>query len=347
MAFTTINKGSNYFNTKLYTGTGAAQSLTGVGFQPDFTWFDCRSTGNDTILFDAVRGATKSLYSDLTNAEQTNTAALVSFDSDGFSLGGASGDTNDNGASYLAWNWLASNTSGSSNTDGSITSTVSANTTAGFSIVRYTGTASNATVGHGLGVAPKFIIFKDTTNAGTNWSIYHKSMTAGYRLTLNDTSARTGPDSTYYQSTDPTSSVFYIGTNSRANASGAVTIAYCFANVKGFSRFGRYWGNGNADGTFVYTGFKPSYVLIKNMDGAGYSWLVHDNKRPGYNSTDIISEVDLNVAEKTGYHMDFLSNGFKHRITSGSSNANSNLYMYAAFAEHPLVGTNGVPATAR
>jgi hypothetical protein len=217
MAYTTINKPSEYFNTKLWNGNSSTQAITGVGFQPDFVWLKQRSGTERHQLLDAIRGTNVILKSDGADASGADTDILNSFDSDGYTLG-YQDQSNDTGATYVGWNWKA-NGAGSANTDGDINSTVSASTTSGFSIVTYTGTGANATVGHGLGVAPKMIIFKDTTNASTNWSIYHKSIGAGYRLTLNDTSAQQGSDSTYYQNTDPSSSLIYLGSNSRANAS--------------------------------------------------------------------------------------------------------------------------------
>ena len=191
------------------------------------------------------------------------------------------------------------------------------------------------------------IIFKDTTNAGTNWSIYHKSIGAGYRLTLNDTSAQQGPDSTYYQNTDPSSSLIYLGSNTRANASSAVTIAYCFAEKKGFSKFGSYVGNGSTDGTFIYTGFKPAMIITKQSSSAGNNWWLMDNKRIGYNVNNYyLLPSSAAVEATTGYH-DFLSNGFKIRDSQSGINASGSTYIYMAFAENPLVGTNNIPATAR
>ena len=346
MAYTTINKPSEYFNTKLYTGNDTTQSITGVGFQPDWVWIKDRDAANNHELFDAVRGATKRIYTDTTDAQDTNSNSLTSFDSDGFSVG-SNNSNNDLNHNYASWNWLGGGT-GVSNTDGSITSTVSANTTSGFSIVSYTGTGANATVGHGLGVAPKCIIVKNYSRAGENWrvGILTGSTSFAGSLQLDNTGAySTGTN--IWNNTAPTSSVFSVGTAQSTNYSGDNLIAYCFAEKKGFSKFGSYVGNGSTDGTFIYTGFKPAFVIHKRTNSTAHSWLIHDNKRPDYNSTDKILEANLADAEQSGYDMDLLSNGFKHRITSGSTNASGGTYIYMAFAENPLVGTNNIPATAR
>ena len=347
MAYTTINKSSEHFNTKLYNGTGANQSITGVGFQPDFTWIKIRTTGFNHRLQDSVRGATKSLYTNLTNAEQTNTDGVLSFDTDGFSLGddATNGSFNRSGDTFVSWNWLGGGTA-SSNTDGSITSTVSANTTSGFSIVSYTGTGSNATVGHSLGSTPSMIIVKDRDGA-RNWTVYHKSIGATKWLQLDDTSAsQTG--SPMWQDTEPTSSVFSIGTYAQINTSSSKYIAYCFAEKKGFSKFGSYTGNDNADGPFIYTGFKPAFTILKRTDSAD-NWLMQDNKRKNpFNVVDTQLFPDLDNAESSSSAiLDYCSNGFKIRKTGGNINASGGSYIYMAFAEAPLVGTNNVPCTAR
>jgi hypothetical protein len=249
------------------------------------------------------------------------------------------------GDTYVSWNWLASNTT-ASNTDGSITSTVSANTTSGFSIVSYTGTGSNATIGHGLGVAPKFIIIK-VRDADRYWAV-QTSTGAGFEMNLNVTEAQTAT-SVYWNSTDPTSSVFSVGTNAATNNSGDDYIAYVFAPIKGFSKMGSYTGNGNADGTFVYTGFRPAFYIIKRTDTTG-SWIMKDNKRPGYNVNGSYFVANDSLAESTGsgnVASDELSNGFKIRGTSSSLNTSGGSYIYMAFAESPFTTSTGVPTTAR
>jgi len=345
MAYTTIKKPSDYFNTKLWTGNGSTQSITGVGFQPDFTWVKGRSEPEHHTINDSVRGANKQLYSHLTYGESTDTDRLQSFDSDGFTLG-TDVVVNKSSQTFASWNWLAANGT-ASNTDGSITSTVSANTTSGFSIVSYTGTGSNATVGHGLGSAPTMIIVKNI-NSTNDWNIGHSAIGWDKRLFFNTNAESSGAS---WNSTAPTSSVFSIGTAGATNTSSNTHVAYCFAEKKGFSKFGSYVGNNNADGNFVYLGFKPAFVIAKNSTQGGYSWELFDNKR---NTTDGVGNViqkrlfpDSSAAEggtsSTDY-IDFLSNGFKIR-KAGDTNASGDTYIYMAFAEEPLVGDN--PCTAR
>ena len=343
MPYTTIKKPSDYFNTVLYTGNGTTgRAVTGVGFQPDWLWIKTRDSGTDNHnLFDAVRGASIGVQSNSTNAEYTAFSVHESFDTDGFTLGD-NGQVNGNGESLVAWNWLASNST-ASNTDGSITSTVSANTTSGFSIVSYTGTGANATVGHGLGVAPKVVIVKNRDLAGSSWVVGNPDIGWGNILFLNFTDASSA-SATSFQSTAPTSSVFSIGTSGRVSGNGNNIIAYCFAEVKGFSKFGSYTGNGNADGPFVYTGFKPAFIIVKRTDSAT-DWIMVDNKRAGYNSSNYRLYPNTSSAEDTGFNIDLMSNGFKNTKTNSAINASGGSYIYMAFAEEPLVGDN--PATAR
>ena len=344
MAYTTIKKPSDYFNTVTYTGNASTLSVTGVGFQPDWTWIkDRNSAGDDHALYDAVRGTTKRIRSNQNDAENTQSDGLTSFDSDGFTVG-TNGASNGDGQPFVAWNWLGANGT-ASNTDGSITSTVSANTTSGFSIVSYTGTGANATVGHSLNSAPKMIIFKNRTVA-RNWISYHDSIGATKFMYFNLTNAET-TDSTAFNNTAPTSSVFSLGSNVGGNESGSSMIAYCFAEVKGFSKFGSYTGNGSSDGTFVYTGFKPAWILTKKSSGSGDSWNLLDATRNPNNAVDKRLTPDTADAEATTTQYDILSNGFKARATTGSVNTSGATYIYMAFAENPLVGTNNIPATAR
>jgi len=345
MAYTTIKKPSDYFNTKVYTGTGSSLALTGVGFQPDWTWIKRRNGTAYHWLIDAVRGSTKAIYSNGTEAEQTQSQGITSFDSDGFTLG-TNSDVNGSSDTYASWNWLGANGT-ASNTDGSITSTVSANTTSGFSIVSYTGTGANATVGHGLGVAPKMIIVKDRS-AAKNWTVYHIGVGNDKDILLDVTN--TENTSTAWNNTTPTSSVFSIGTLGNVNTSSNNYIAYCFADVQGYSKFGSYTGNGNADGTFVYTGFKPAWILIKHSGGGtagGESWNLQDVKRSTYNPSIISLFPNTTDADNstTNNSLDILSNGFKVRTVDNRLNNSGATYIYMAFAEEPLVGDN--PATAR
>ena len=342
MAYTTIKKPSDYFNTKLYTGNGSTQSITGVGFQPDLLWFKNRDSAINHMWFDSVRGIDKYFYGNLNEAEGTSATILTAIGSDGFSVG-ANNNVNGSGNGIASWNWLA-NGAGVSNTDGSITSTVSANTTSGFSIVSYTGTGSLATVGHGLGVTPKMIIVKTRGSAG-DWSVYHSSLGNTKNLKLNTTAAEQ-TSINYWNNTSPDVDKFTVNDEGNVNGSSVAMIAYCFAEVKGFSKFGSYVGNGSADGTFIYTGFAPSFVLIKNTTGD--QWLIKDNKRPGYNPNNTLY-ANLTNAEDTSstVYTDFLSNGFKLRGTYGGQNTSNVEYIYMAFAENPLVGTNNIPTTAR
>jgi len=347
MAYTTINKSTDYFNTVLYSGTGSSQSITGVGFQPDWLWQKSRSNTQDSRIFDAVRGGSKVIYSSLTNGEATDAQLITSFDSDGFTMGSSGTNVNDSGTTNVAWNWKA-NGQGSANTDGSINTTyTSANTTSGFSICQYTGTGANATVGHGLGVAPKMVIVKRTNTTG-GWTVYHSSVGNTKYLYLNSS---VGEDtaSSIWNNTSPTSSVFTVGTDGEVNASGSTYIAYCFAEKQGFSKFGTYTGNGNSDGSFIYTGFKPSWIMMKKTTGSGYHWFIFDNKRDGYNNSNKRFEASSSAVEadtSPAGNIDILSNGFKIRTTDGHI-ADAGEYLYIAFAEAPLVGSNNVPCTAR
>jgi hypothetical protein len=346
MAYTTINKGSSYFNTVLYTGNGVGgTNITGVGFQPDLVWIKRRSATEFHVWNDAVRGVPKNIYSNSTSAEDTG-SLMSAIISDGFTVQ-TDGSVNGSGSTYVAWNWLANNTSGSSNTAGTITSTVAANTTAGFSIVRYTGTGANATVGHGLGVAPRMMIIKDRTSGAYNWTVYHASIGNTRRIILNSNAGQDSADSRWWNNTSPTSTVFTIGIDNGANASGDSFIAYCFAEIKGYSKFGSYAGNNALDGTFVYTGFSPSFVLVKRYGGGAQNWVIYDDKRNTYNVTNSTLRPNTTAAEATNNAVDLLSNGFKFRSNDGDSNGYSDGYIYMAFAENPFVTSGGIPTTAR
>ena len=341
MAYTTIPKSSDYFDTRTYSASGAG-SISDLNFQPDFIWFKNRTLVGDSGLFDAIRGVTKYLISSSTSAGLTGNGSndFTAFTSNGFNYGASS--QLDTGAGIpVTWCWKANGT-GSSNTAGSINSTVSANTTSGFSVVTFTGTGANATVGHGLGSVPKMIILK-SYGGSTNWIVYHNSIGNGKALSLNTTAAESA-DAGYFNSTTPTSTVFSLGNDGFSNGNGQTMVAYCFAEKQGFSKFGSYTGNGNADGTFVYTGFKPAFVMVKNAS-ASQNWYMLDNKRDISNVCDSYVTADNTTAEQTYTLADFLSNGFKLRDTGGASNASGNTFIYMAFAEEPLVGTN--PATAR
>ena len=343
MAYTTINKSTDYFNTKLYTGNNGTQSITGVGHQPDLIWVKARNDTANHTLTDAVRGTNSVLYSNQTQAPDTPTNAITSFDSDGFSVG-SNGSFNANSINYASWNWKA-NGQGSSNTDGSINTTyTSVNTTAGFSISQYTGTGSNATVGHGLGVAPKMIIVKCTSQTDA-WGVYHSSVGAGKYLKLNENSAESTATTVF--PTAQTSSIFYLGDSGLVNGSGRTYIAYCFAEKTGYSKIGSYTGNGNADGPFIYTGFKPAFVIFKNASSTSF-WQMHDSVRDPFNEVQKRLAPNSSDAEGSGsIPIDFLSNGIKLRTTATTWNESGSNFIYMALAEAPLVGTNNIPATAR
>jgi hypothetical protein len=345
MPYTTIDKGSSYFNTVTYTGTGASNARTGVGFKPDWVWIKGRSGATDHGIYDAVRGVQKQLESNTTTAETTETTGLTAFGSDGFTVG-ALAQLNTSSATYVAWNWLGANTT-VSNTSGTITSTVSANTTSGFSIVTRTGTGSLGTVGHGLGVAPKMIITKKRS-AVDAWGVYHASLGATKFLILN-TTASEGTSGAPFNNTEPTSSVFTVNTRAGFNGSGETFVDYCFAEVKGYSKFGSYTGNGSTDGTFVYTGFKPAFIMVKRTDST-YSWYIFDNKRSGYNVDNDSLSPDLATEEFDGQtyaFIDLLSNGFKMRDTFAGRNGSGGTFIYMAFADSPFVSSKSIPTTAR
>ena len=349
-----INKPSEHFRTKLYTGNGAVRSITfdeSENMQPDLMWVKARTTTASWLCNDAVRGATKRLKLDQASAESTETGMITSFDTNGFSLGTTS-TSNANGENFVAFNWLAGNTSGSANTDGSITSTVSVNTTAGFSIVSWTGNAvTGATIGHGLGVKPNMIILKNRSPDAASWPIYHSGIngnqSARQYLSLNTTSAST-TSSTRWDNEEPNTNTFKTGSSGdvKGDSFGEPFIAYCFAEKTGYSKFGSYKGNGNADGTFVYTGFKPAFIMVKNIIYIT-DWWIKDSKRPGYNQVNDLLYPNLTNAEEHGGDIDIVSNGFKVRTTATNTNENGDTIIYMAFAEAPLVGTNGVTAKAR
>ena len=349
MAYAGITKPNLHFNTITYTGDGnATKAITGVGFQPDWIWIKKRSGVASHMVSDAVRGVTKTIYTESTSAELTsNQYGWVSaFGTDGFTTTNTNANAvNGNGETYVSWNWKAGNSSGSTNNDGNITSTVSVNTTAGFSIVTYTGTGSTTTVGHGLGVKPDLVIYKER-NSANSWRIMHDIGGTLKRLYLNATDAEA---SITDSSTAPTSTVLNIGTGSEVNRSSSATyVAYCFAEKKGYSKFGKYRGNANANGVFVHTGFKPAFFISKRVD-AVKDWHIIDNKRSTSNVRAALLYPNLTDAEATPTSCDFLSNGIKMRTANSFLNETGGQYIYMAFAENPFVanvGSNGIPATA-
>ena len=340
----------DHFNTKLYTGTGSSQVLTGVGFQPDFIWTKTRNEAEIHCLNTTVQGINNYLRSNDVDTLETSGSNITAQSSDGYTVG-TEDRFNQSSNTFVSWNWKA-NGQGSSNTDGSINTTyTSANTTSGFSISTYTGTGANATVGHGLGAAPKVVLIKQT-NGTAWWFMYHNDLGTTGKLNLNSTGYNNDLQASYWNSTAPSSSVFSLGTEASVNGSSQNFVAYCFAEKTGFSKFGSYTGNGNADGPMIYTGFKPAFVMVKNTATTS-SWYMYDNKRPSvYNPNGTVLFANESTAESTNiasaeHPIDFLSNGFKIRTTSSARNGNGNKIIFMCFAEAPLVGSNNVPANAR
>ena len=346
-----IANGAQYMAATTYTGTGATQTISdggnntiGTTFQPDLVWIKSRSATTNHNFFDVLRGTTAYLSSNSTSAEATNANTLTAFGSTGFTVGSDASaiGVNVNAATYVGWQWKANGT-GVTNTNGSITSTVSANTTAGFSVVTYMGTGANATVGHGLGVAPSMVIAKarNTTNLGVVWNIGLTSGAFYLQLFSGTGTAAQASAATVWNSTTPTSSVFSVGTDQSSNGSGITYVAYCWAAVPGYSAFGSYTGNGSTDGPFVYLGFRPRWVMWKNSTTTGPSWEIQDTTRaPANQTTSFANELRAETAdaESTGPNdpFDILSNGFKVRGSGGGSNTSANTYIYAAFAENPF-----------
>jgi hypothetical protein len=340
----TIPDGELFFNATTYTGNGGTQTITngvaGQSFQPDFVWAKQRNGTAFHALFDSVRGATLTIQSNTTTAEQTFSTALTSFNSNGFTSG-SSTDTNQSGQSYVAWQWKAGGAA-VTNTAGTISSQVSANTTSGFSVITYTGPgAGGGTVGHGLGVAPSMIIVKNRS-ASESWRVGHSFMNNGsspwsYYMNLNATGGQ-ALESSIWNNTAPTSSVFTIANDSAVSGSGNLIVAYCFAQIAGYSAFGSYTGNGSADGTFVYTGFRPRFVMIKVSSGSTGPWNIIDTARDPFNLSTKGLYADLADAEDSSRVMDILSNGFKFRGTPG--NTSGATFIYMAFCENPLKYAN-------
>ena len=351
MAYTPIDKSNDYFTPYLWTGNGAVSRVfTGVGLQADMMWSKIRTSAHQHNIVDTVRGVNQRLISpNLPNAEDTTCTHghFDSLDPDGFTITGAGGNWNVNasGNNYVGWNWKAGGTA-VSNTAGSITSSVSANTDSGFSVVTYTGNATTSqSVGHGLNSVPKMIIVKNRIDA-SDWKIYHASLGTGYQIILNSSAAASSAG-TLWGSTTPTSNLFYINNDGSVNGSGDGMVAYCFADVKGYSKMGSYTGNGSTDGTFVYTGFKPAFVMTKSATQA-YRWYMFDNKRNAYNVVNGRIFANTSDAEATNQNtLDFTSNGFKIRTGDAEINGSGQTIIYLAIAEQPFVTSGGTPTTAR
>ena len=342
-----IDKPSDYFETKLYTGnsTGSTQqAITGLDFSPNMVWIKPRSDAEKHSIADTVRGATKTIHPHLDEAEETSAGHMVSFDANGYTVGVDNYSWNKNGSTYASWNWKAGG-SASTNENGSITSSVSANQDVGFSIVSYTGNATDdATVGHGLSSAPQMVITKSRGDAGA-WQVL-TNITSDYSegdyIALNTTDAVGNSANVSFV---PTSTTWQMKSGQAGNTS-STKIAYCFHSVQGYSKFGNYTGNGNVNGTFVYTGFKPAWVIVKKTSATN-NWVMMDNKRDPFNMMTKYLLANDNTAEGTGLNFDFLSNGFKLKSASGGTNTSGATYIYMAFAENPLVTSTGVPTTAR
>ena len=365
MAYTNIDDPSAYFQTTLYTGDGSTSlTITNDGnsnLKPDLAWFKRRDSGASHNLYDSSRGATTMLYSNLTDAEYTNAQGLQTFNTDGFTVGNY-GTVNAGSGTFVAWQWKANGGTTASNTSGTINSTVQVNQDAGFSIVTYTGTGVyNKTVGHGLGIAPAVVILKNRTTdeaSYDDWWVYHKDLSnpVNRALRLNETGGEQA--STVFWSVLPSSTIFGIGGSVNlpryTNGASQNYIAYCFAEKQGFSKFGKYVGNGDADGPFVYTGFKPAFVMIKNAS-AVESWVVYDTARNTFNLTNLKLSPDTADSENNtdavgglAYNnIDILSNGFKCRSNNAATNGSGNTIIYMAFAENPFTTSTGIPTTAR
>jgi len=327
MAYTTVNNGSLFMNPKLYTGNGSTQTITGVGFQPDFTWIKGRNAGGESHrLTDVVRGTGYNLRTNSSSAQDSSSNMLTSWNSDGFAVG-ANDASNKNTKNFASWNWKET-------------------ATAGFDIVSYTGNGSaGKTVAHNLGVVPQMIIVKRYNDGTASWMVYHHKLgttnPSDKYLSLDTTAAQ---DNGGWNSTMPTSSVFTVSADQRVNANGASYIAYVFAEKQGYSKFGSFTGNGNADGPFVYTGFKPAFVMIKNASILT-NWVMIDNKRPGFNSNNYFLSPNLSDAETTNYELEILSNGFKPLTNLSWINESGSNIIYMAFGQS-LVGTNNIPNNA-
>ena len=355
MAYTNIDDPSAYFQTTLYTGTGSAHSIGNGGnsdLKPDWVWIKKRDSSGNNSVFDSTRGAYKELVTNGSNAEGTDVQLLTQFDTDGFTVGTNSG-VNGSSDSFVAWQWKANGGTTSSNTDGSVTSTVQANTTAGFSIITYSSDNTSAeTIGHGLGAVPKMIIAKRRNSNNRDWAVYHEKVGNTKYLQLNELDAEID-NAAYWNDTTPTSSVFTIGTGNNSRVNSSSQVAYCFAEKQGYSKFGSYVGNGNANGAFVYTGFAPAFVMIK-LTSQATNWEIFDVKRNPHNVRNLKLAANRDVAENgsdlgttSQNNIDILSNGFKMRTGNTDTNTSGGTFIYMAFAENPLVTSSGIPTTAR
>ena len=356
MAYSTIDDPSAHFQVVTWTGDGSSLAVVNDGnsdLQPDLIWIKEKSNTSSHQLYDSTRGTTKSLSSDDDTVEGSNGDALTAFNSDGFTQGG-DGGTGQDGETYVGWQWKANGGSTTTNDAsatgvGGLDSVYQANTTAGFSIVTYTGSGSNTTVAHGLGNIPEVIIFKKRTDDVEDWLVYHHTQGNTAAGKLNTSTVFETGSSTLFDSTTPTSTVFSIRTNGKVNDDTDTYVTYCFSEVQGYSKFGKYIGNGNINGPFIYLGFKPSYFMWKGVGSGGVHWRTVDNARYPSNLGSYTPHLSSNqaAAEATDIYVDFLSNGVKVRNTDNGANTSGDTYVYMAFAENPFVTSGGVPATAR
>jgi hypothetical protein len=336
MAYTTIDDPSAYFKVQLFTGTGSSNAVTfndtDTNMQPDLVWIKSRNDTNEHYVSDSVRGTGKEIYTSLANAEVSDANGVTAFGSDGFTVGSGTG-LNGSSDTNVAWCWKET-------------------ADAGFDIVGYTGNATDdVDISHSLSAVPHVIIVKNRDNTNNeSWAVYHHKNTSAPetdRLYLN-TNGATGDDDEFWSDEVPTSSVFTIGRQDVINTSSGNHIAYLWSEKQGYSKFGSYTGNGNADGTFIYTGFRPAWIMIKNSGRASENWNIIDNKRDGYNGSNENLAPNLNGTESSGNNRwDILSNGFKCRDTNNEVNNSGDTYIYMAFAESPFVNSNGVPCNAR
>jgi hypothetical protein len=352
MAYTNIDDPSAYFQALTYTGnSGTGHAITNDGnsdLQPDLLWIKNRTVGYSHALYDSSRGTGKVLRPNGTNTEGTVTNGVTAFGTNGFTVGSAADVNEDN---LVAWQWKANAGTTSSNTDGDLTSTVQFNSTAGFSIVTYTGKSpiEPLDVGHGMGEVPDVIIVKNRSSARL-WAVYHKELTspaANRYIQLNTSTYGEQTNSTLWRNEAPTTTVFKTGENAAVNQPSENLVAYCWKERQGFSKFGKYVGNGSTDGTFVYTGFKPAWIMCRRIDGGGNSWDMHDSARDPSNPSGRTFYANTDGAELTGNNVDLLSNGFKQRDTSANRNGSGNTYIYMAFASSPFTTSGGIPTTAR
>ena len=352
MAYTTINKSTDYFNTKTFTGTGSSNAITGIGHQPDFVWIKDRQDTHSHNLFTSLIGVTKRMNSDNDDAETTNAESLKSFDSDGFTLGTQT-NVNQSGHTNVSWNWKAAGASGSGTTAGSGTSKAYSyivNTTAGFSITKFVGNGTSGhKIPHSLGATPKMFVVKNRSTGSTDWQVYSPVGDPTDALALNQSDG-TGDSESYWSDEAPDATYIVVGGGNAVNKNGDDLVCYAWKEVTGYSKFGSYTGNGNTDGSFIYLGFKPAFFMIKRTDGAGDKWRMWDNKRSPFNLVDDSLACNETSAEydDTSVSLDFLSNGVKMKMSGGGAgNGSGETYIFMAFAEAPLVGSNNVPCTAR